>query len=198
MDGVDKIKKQILLEAQKEIDKLNKESKSEISELKKANRAELNFKKDKITREGDKQAKLEKQRVLSNAKLQAHNLKLQSREKLIQDAFSRAMDSIQRSQAKGDTRYKNSLKKLIKAGKSELGVSKATVSFNAADSKKLGKAIAKSTGCKLGQTAEIGSGVVVKSAKETLCVDNSFERRFERQMDILRNETAKTLFGGSK
>lgn len=198
MNGVDKIKKQILLEAQKEIDKIDKGSKAEIFELKKVNRSGINSRTAKIKMGGDKQIKLEKQRVLSNAKLQAHNLKLQSREALIQDAISRAKESILKLQAKGDTRYKNALKKLIKVGKSELGVSKVGVSFNANDSKKLGRAIAKSTGAKLDSSVEIEGGVIINSAKGKLRVDNSIERRFERQMDILRNEAAKTLFGGNK
>jgi V/A-type H+-transporting ATPase subunit E len=198
MNGVDKIKKQILLEAHREADKLNKESKAQIAELRKKANKELDAKKAKVRMDGDKRAKMEKQRVLSNAKLQAHNLKLQSREQLIQGVFGRALDDIKKLQAKASSRYKKALQKLAKEGKAELDIAKASLSFNAADSKKFGKAIAKSAGSKLGPHVEIEGGVIVESLSGNLKVDNSIEMRFERQTDALRNETAKSLFGGAK
>lgn len=193
MEGVEKIKKQIMDDARKESDKILNEANAQVSGIKKGANSEIALERKKILARGKKDAEMEAQRVLSAANLEAHNLKLKSQDALIQGALSNAEKKLGEIQVRDKGRYENSLRTLIRDSKEEIGESNLVLSFNPRD-KELGKKLASEFNAKLGESVDISGGVIVQTADKNLSVDNSFEQRMERGMDSIRSKVSKILF----
>jgi V/A-type H+-transporting ATPase subunit E len=197
MDGVEKINSRILKDAQKEADKILSEAKKEVSSIKSDANAESKHETDRILKDGKKRADAEKQRILSSANLQAHNLKLASEEALIGTVLGKAMEKIDKLRVKGGADYEKAIKKLVKNSMEELGGGKVVLSFDKKD-QKLGKKLAEEFKASLGEPMEIGGGVIVETKDSSLRVDNSFEKMLEREEDSIRSDLAGVLFSSKK
>ena len=197
MDGVEKINSRILKDAQKEADKILSEAKKEVSSIRSDASTDSKRETDRIMKDGKKRADAEKQRIISSANLQAHNLKLASEEALIGSVLSKAMEKIDRVRTMGGADYENALKKLVKKSVEELGGGKVVLSFDKKD-QNLGKKLANEFKASLGEPKEIGGGVIVETKDSSLRVDNSFEKMLEREEDSIRSDIAGVLFSSKK
>lgn len=197
MDGVEKIKKEIMAEAEAESAKLLEDAKKRAAEMKQEARKKAGTGAKSIEERSKKDAELEQHRILSLARLEAHNSKLETRDELIKSVLDDTSKNLTGLRKSGKARYEKALKALIGEATEELGKSNLTLILSKDDSE-LGKKLAKEYSATIGAPAEISGGVIVETKDGSLRVDNSFEQRFERGMDALRNEIASILFTSPK
>jgi len=198
MSEVENIKKRILGDAEKDASSILNEAKDNIKQMKEEAGSKSKEEVKKINESAMKDSSAERHRILSSAKLQSHNLKLASQEELIGEVLETSKKKLG-GLRKSKQRYEKALMNLANDGLSEIS-STELVLIASAEDKELCKALAKELKTEVGKPADILGGVIVETKDGSIRVDNSFEKRIEREGDLLRNEIAKALFakGGKK
>lgn len=195
MNGVKQLTDKIKEDAKAEADKIMKEAKEEVAELKDKVNSEIKEKKEKIKEETEKKIEQEKKRIESSANLKIHNLQLRSKEDLIQEAFKKSKEKI--SEIRDKKRYQKALEKI--AEESMEGVEKEDIEMRfSEEDKNVGNKVAKKYDTEVGDSAPIEGGIILRTKDGKFVIDNSIERRFERQKQELRGEIADILFEQEK
>jgi len=192
MEGVTRINQKIMKEAIAEANKIVSEAKEKAAETMREETEKTDVEKNIIQEDGKKCAKREEQRILSSASLEAHNLMLESRDKLIHTAISKAETQMKKMSRDNTGQYKKALKAMAEEGIIAIGED-STLHFNTENTAP-GKEIAKELGVKTGDVKEIIGGVIVESSSGELRIDNSIERIMERESEKIRGKVAEILF----
>ncbi|MEA1904581.1 MAG: V-type ATP synthase subunit E family protein [Candidatus Hadarchaeota archaeon] len=206
MKGLEKMVQRILSDAEKESKKVIRDAKGEVEKRKSSAKENAKAEAEKILSEGKREAEKIEHRVLASARLKTRQLKLNTQESLIQDAFSKAMDELPNLR-KDKQRYQKIMGELVKAGGIAIGGEELEIQILKEDKKFLPKAtvhdltkkISKSTGnetsLKISTSLKNASGgVVVQKADGSVKCDNTFEARLRRLKHSLRSKTAEILF----
>ena len=192
MEGVTRINQKIMKEAIAEANKIISDAKEKAAETKSAENEKTNIEKKIIQENGKKNAMNEEQRILSSANLEAHNFMLESKDKLISTAISKAETQMKKMSRDNTGQYKKALKAMAEEGINTIGEDN-TLHFNKENTAS-GKEIAKELGAKTGEAKEIIGGVIVESSSGELRIDNSIERIMERESEKIRGKVAAILF----
>ncbi len=204
-DGANKIVSSIMSEAQSKADTIIQEAEKEASLILEEGDREAISEKEKILENAKKQSAMKYQQLISEAKMNSRRAELEAREEVIETAFKKAEEELQKIAAGSSEEYKESLKKIIKEASVEIGGGDLVLSTKEEDTAKikdtlptLEKEIETETGNKT--TLEIGEnirtigGAVVKTKNGDVEVNNTFEARMSRFKKSLRSEVAKVLF----
>jgi len=192
MEGVTKINQKIMKDAINEANKIISDAKEQAAAVKKSADEKTHAEKKAIQDSGKKAAAREEQRIRSSSNLEAHNLTLQSKDKLISNALSKAETHLKRMSNDGTGRYKKAVKLLSEDGIKAIGEG-STLLFNK-ENHALGKELAKELSVKTGDAIELLGGVVIENSSGNLRIDNSIERILERESEVIRGKVAEILF----
>ncbi len=192
MQGFEKIKAQILADAEQEKDKILAEAKAQADAITRQYSLKADEAAHAARQKGEAELAAAKARAEFASEGSVNMAVLQKKQQLISDAFVKAQQNILGLPAD------DMLLVLLDIGKG-LGQQSGEIIMNAADSKKLGKQLSlqlsKATGGKFTlskQTAPISGGFVLKSGD--IEINCSFDSLIERAKQELSCDVAEILF----
>ncbi len=150
--------------------------------------------KTDILANAEKKATAEKDRIVAEARVKARKVALKAREEVIEEAFTRGRDEIEKATAHPD--YQKTLKRLIQESISLAGEGNLEIVLTARD-----KRILKAEALQGMENVKISSeklpgmgGLIVRTTDRTIEIDNTIETRIEREKSDLRKKVAAVLF----
>lgn len=184
-------------DSEKEVERIIGEAKKKSEEIIKKSEKEGKERYEELIIQGKKNAELEKQRIIANARLQAKKLILETKESIIEKTFSLAEKKL-RDIVSSDE-YESILRKLIEEAISSIPDKQLQILCDERDRELLRKIIKEFPRVELSEEniSTIG-GIIVKSKDGRIQVDNTFETRIERMRNDLRVKVARILFGGKE
>jgi V/A-type H+-transporting ATPase subunit E len=188
----ERIKKDTSSKANQQINQAKAEADEILNQLK----AELDKEKKALEMETEKVIKIQRNRAISEAKLEARKLKLAAKEEVITQAFELANERFKTLEANKIEGY---LGRAIKEAVSLLGT-EVTVLCNSKDSQMVSK-IASGINSQISVSSEgidILGGAIIRTKDEKAQIDATFEGVMERMKGDLRREVAQILFGEIK
>jgi V/A-type H+-transporting ATPase subunit E len=197
--SVDKITSKILEDANRKSQDIVGEAESAAQEKIEAARRKGEAAKKHLIDETEKLGEQTKRKIVSEGKIKARTTILETKEKLIQQAFEKAEKRL--GELPGDKGYPEMLRALARdtciemgGGELEIVVRKGDEKLLAKELKKLEVAVKKAadneTKLKV-VTGDIGPGVVVKRVDGAVEIDSTFQTR----LDILRSELRLNVSG---
>ncbi|MFQ6136642.1 MAG: V-type ATP synthase subunit E [Candidatus Hydrothermarchaeales archaeon] len=195
---VQKIVDRILDDARRKAQEIEDDAKEEENAILAEAREKANKVKNEILSKAEKDAKFEKERIIADARVKARRSILEAREEMIEMAFSKAIDGIERITTLPE--YSKSLKNLILESVSMIGDREVELLLNERDKGLLdGQEFKELRKVKISNEClpNIG-GVIARTTDGAIEVDNTVEARLERQKAALRKKVAEILFMGEK
>ena len=203
-ETLNKLVHTILADAEAEAKILLAEAESESARVIKEAQDEAERRHQRILLEANTEAELVKKRELSRTGLKIRMDILTAKEKLIDQAFSKALEKLQAITKTPE--YVTLLENLIMEGAIGLGGGELQVQTNHNDSlqtqnfQKLEKRIYEQTKTNttlilLPNRINCVGGAIVKTTDGSIVIDNTFEEKLARQRRELRVLIAKTMFG---
>ena len=187
---LEKIIERIGEEFSLEIDRIKKETQDRVSEILKEARGKAASIKEEILKAASFEAQRRRDRILTTTNLEARRIVLEEKERLIEEAYKKALAKLERF---GKKSYQDIIKKMLfkvaKSGSGEIIISKEdrkriTLSFIRNINK--GLKISK-------EDREISGGFILK--REKIEVNNSFESLFRSKREELELRLVRILFG---
>jgi vacuolar-type H+-ATPase subunit E/Vma4 len=182
----EKIIEQIKKDSEKEISQILKDTKEQANRIIKETKEEAQQESEKILTEGKKQAANIKRILISKANQDAKRELMNAREKIIKKCFSKAHHEL--SILKGQ-KYEKIVRKLIVDGRKKLGET-GSLFVTRED----GKKIATELGIKIDGYVESSGGVVLKSSDGRVILDHTFDGILKREKDKMRPMVGQILF----
>ncbi len=203
-ETLNKLVHTILADAEAEAKILLAEAESESARVIKEAQDEAERRRQRILLEANAEAELVKKRELSRTGLKIRMDTLTAKEKLIDQAFTKALEKLQTVTKTPE--YIALLENLIVEGAIGLGGGELQVQTNHNDSlqsqnfQKLEKRIYEKTKTNttlilLPNRINCVGGTIVKTTDGSIVIDNTFEEKLARQRRELRVLIAKTIFG---
>lgn len=158
--------------------------------------------KKRLVEGAEKTADQARKKIVAEAKIKARTTILESKEKLIREAFEKAQERLEKLPK--DKTYPEVLRKLVAdtciemgGGELELIVRKEDEKALAKGLKKMEKEVKEATGkpttLKI-STADIGPGVIVRRGDGKVEIDSTFQKRLDLLRSELRLQVAGVLF----
>ena len=182
----EKIIEQIKKDSEKEINQILKEAKQQENDIIKEAKEEAQQESEKILSDGKKQAENIKRILISKANQDAKRELMNAREKIIEECFTKAHHEL--SILKGK-KYEKIVRKLIDDGRKKLGG--ASLLFV---TREAGKKIATELGIKIDGYIESSGGVILKSTDSRVILDHTFDGILKREKDKMRPIVGQILF----
>ena len=188
---LEKIIERIGEEFSLEIDKIKRETQDRVSEILKEARGKAASIKEEILKAASFEAQRRRDRILTTTSLEARRIVLEEKERLIEEAYKKALAKLARL---GKKSYQDIIKKMLlkvaKSGSGEVIISREdkkriTPSFITSINKEL--KISK-------EDREIIGGFILK--REKIEVNNSFESLFRSKREELELRLVRILFSG--
>jgi V/A-type H+-transporting ATPase subunit E len=203
--GADKIVSSILSEAQVKADKIIQEAESQIKSFEEVESKNVELEKKKIMDDANKQSIMRRQQILSEAKMKARKLELETREELIEESFNKATEQLKKIASSSDAKYIDSLVKVIKEAAVEIDGGDIIIHTKSDDKAKIENRIndiatevkaetGKDTTFQFGDSIQTIGGVILKTKNGDVEINNTIESRLLRYKKALRFEVAKILF----
>ncbi len=202
VDNVDKITSKILEDAERKSQDIIEQAESEAREKLDASKRKGEATRDRLVDEAEKSAEQTKKKITAESKIKARTILLESKEKLIQEAFAKAREKLEK--LPNQKSYPDKLVKLavdtciqLGGGELEIVVRKTDEKIVAAALKKIEKEVIAATGdaTKISiSAADIGPGVIVQRADGKVGIDSTFQSRLELLRPGLRLKVAEALF----
>ncbi|WP_295722957.1 V-type proton ATPase subunit E [uncultured Methanobrevibacter sp.] len=203
--GADKIVSNINSEAQAKADGIIQEAQTKADDIIAKAQEDAGVEKDKILADGQKQADMRYQQIISEARMNQRRAELGAKEEVIEMAFSKAMADLKDLGSTTDPKYVDALSKMIKEAAVEIGGGDLTVHVKEADKSKVESSLSSiasdvssktnvTTTLELGEPIETIGGAIVKTKNGDIEVNNTIESRQERFKKSLRSEVAQILF----
>jgi V/A-type H+-transporting ATPase subunit E len=194
VDNVDKITSKILEDAERKSQDIIEQAESEAREKLDASKRKGEATRDRLVDEAEKTAEQTKKKITAESKIKARTILLESKEKLIQEAFAKA-----RLKSYPDKLAKLAANTCIQLGGGELEivVRKTDEKIVAVALKNIEKEVIAATDdtTKISiSTADIGPGVIVQRADGKVGIDSTFQSRLELLKPGLRLKVAEALF----
>lgn len=196
--GAEKIIEKIIADAEEKAREITSDAQAEAGRIVAAANEAAAEKKEKSLAEGEKEAVLTKQRIVSSAHMEAKKLLLQARQDLLSEAFAAALDKIKNmDNAQFERLMTDLMVNLIETGDE-------TVIINEADKKRLSpdfiyyvnRTVAKEqVPCNVTMSDEardIPSGFILK--RGDVEINATFEALLRQKKDALSAEVVKILF----
>lgn len=203
--GTDKIVSNITSEAQNTADNIIQQAEEEVKSILDNGNKQSELEKNKILEDAKKQSDMKYQQIISEAKMNSRRLELETRAKLIEEAFDKATTDLNDIASTNDVKYVNSLKDMIKEAAIEIGGGNLVVLLKEEDISKISgdidnianevkSELSKETTLKIGEPISTIGGAVLKTENGEIEVNNTIEARMLRFKKFLRSEVAKVLF----
>jgi V/A-type H+-transporting ATPase subunit E len=196
MGAIENITERIKKDASAKANVQINHAKAEADEI--INQAKIELEKEKKALEMDteKSIKIQKNRAVSEAKLEARKMNLAAKEEVITSAFSLAQERLKTLGAQETEGY---LRRAVKNAVSLLG-SEVTVLCNSKDSQMVSKIASEiNPGITVSSTGiDILGGAVIRTKDNKAQIDATFEGVLDRIRSDLRREVAQILFGNMK
>lgn len=203
--GAEKIVSNIISDAQTKADAVIQKAQEETSAIVAEGEKKAQIESEKIGESAERQAQMKYQQLISEAKMNSKRMKLEAREKLIEESFKKARDQLKEMVAASSDDYVESLKKLIIEASVEIGGGKLIACLNKEDVavikkeiKSLEKDVTDKTGqkttLKIGENITAIGGAIVKTENGEIEVNNTIDARMLRFKKALRSEVARVLF----
>ncbi|NLY43770.1 MAG: hypothetical protein GX066_07350 [Clostridiaceae bacterium] len=198
MAGAEKIKDRILEEAHLQAQKNMEKAKREAYRIMEDARREAYKRRAEIIERAHREAAEKKKRMIAIAELEARKKRLQAKQEVVEEAFSKALNNII---SLPENKYLSILEDLVVAA---VTVGKEEVILSERDRKRLGNSLVKAINKKLKrkgldnkvklsqETRDISGGFILKSGEVE--INNSFEAIIKMQRDILEADVVKVLF----
>jgi V/A-type H+-transporting ATPase subunit E len=196
MGALENITERIKKDASSKANSQINEAKKEADEILEKAKEDLEKEKAQMEQETEKAIKIQKNRAISEAKLEARKMNLAAKEEVISRAFELATDRLKTLPPSKTEGY---LKRAIQNAVSLLG-NDVEVLCNSKDSKMVAK-IAKGINPAITVTSEgvdyLG-GVVIRTKTRASQIDATYEGVMERIKGDLRRDVAQILFRDKK
>jgi V/A-type H+-transporting ATPase subunit E len=203
--GADKIVSSILSEAQVKADKIIQEAESQIKSFQEIESKNVELEKKKIIDDANKQSIMRHQQIISEAKMKARKLELETREEVIEESFNKATEQLKKIASSSDIEYIDSLVKVIKEAAVEIGGGNIIIHTKSEDKTKIESRIndiatavktetGKDTSFQFGDSIQTIGGAILKTKNGEVEINNTIESRLLRYKKFLRFEVAKILF----
>ena len=188
--SLEKIIERIGEEFSLEIDRIKRETQDRVSEILKEARGKAASIKEEILQAASFEAQKRRDRILTTNNLEARRIVLEEKERLIEEAYNKALAKLERL---GKKSYQDIIKKMLlkvaKSGSGEIIISKE-------DRKRITLSFIKNINKELKISKEdrgISGGFILK--REKIEVNNSFESLFRSKREELESRLVKILFG---
>lgn len=205
MEGLERITQSIEEETKEEKEKIYKEAEEEAESVKSASREKAQLESKEIVQEGEKEADAVRRRILSSARMESRRRKLEARNDVIEEVFTKAMKKLKdlRENQKECSKIMEGLIRnggiVVNGGDLEVLVLKGDDLLSEKRIEKLSDDISEETGEDtslklLNELDNASGGVIVQKSDGGMRCDNTFEARLERMKDSLRAKVAEILF----
>jgi V/A-type H+/Na+-transporting ATPase subunit E len=203
--GTEKIVSSIMSDAQIKADSILGKAEEKNNSILDKGQKEALLEKEKILEDANKQSNMKYQQLISEAKMNSRRMELEAREEIIELAFKNAEEKLNEIASSDATEYKQSLKNIITEAATEIGGGELLVHIKESDVAKIKDllpSIAQDVTGKTGNitTLEISEninpigGAVVKTKNGEIEVNNTIEARMLRFKKDLRSKVAAVLF----
>jgi V/A-type H+-transporting ATPase subunit E len=193
MGAIENITERIKKDASSKANNIISEAKAEADFILNQAKTELDKEKSMMETETEKAIKIQRNRAISEAKLEARKIKLATKEEVITNAFELATERLKNLPPAETERY---LSQAIAEATSELG-NDVTVLCNEKDAQMVSK-VASKISSSIG-VSSIGvdylGGCVIRAKSGIAQIDATFEGVLERRRSDLRRDVAHILFG---
>lgn len=196
MGAIENITERIKKDASSKANVEISQAKAEADDILNQAKAELDKEKKALEMETEKVVKIQRNRAISEAKLEARKMNLAAKEEVITQAFELANERFTTLESQKTEGYLN---RAIKEGVSLLGTD-VIVLCNSKDSQMVSK-IASGINSQISVSSEgidILGGAIIRTKDEKAQIDATFEGVLERMKGDLRREVAQILFGEIK
>ncbi len=201
-DNVAKITSKILEDAHRKSDEIIDAAELEANEKLETMRRKGEAAEKRLIDEAAKEAEQTRRKIIAESTIKARTIILESKERLIQQAFTKAEEQIEVIHK--DKKYPTILVSLavdtclqMGGGGLELVVRDEDKGLIKKELKQIEKEVSKGAGkaSKLRvTTGEIGPGLIVKSGNGRIGIDSTFRNRLELLRPLLRLKVAEVLF----
>ncbi|MGN1362879.1 MAG: V-type ATP synthase subunit E [Methanobrevibacter sp.] len=203
--GAEKIVSNINSNAQAKADEIIQEAQNKAADIASQAEKDAAAQQKKIVADGQKQAKMKHQQIISEARMNQRRAELGAKEEVIEMAFDKAINDLTDIASTGDSKYVDSLINMIKQAATEIGGGDLIVQVKEADKSKISSALATAasnvssdinveTSFELGESINTIGGAIVKTKNGEIEVNNTIESREARFKKSLRSEVAQILF----
>jgi V/A-type H+-transporting ATPase subunit E len=203
--GAEKIVSNIRSDAQTKADEIIQKAQEETSAILAEGEKKAKIESEKIGESAERQAHMKYQQLISEAKMNSKRMKLEAREKLIEESFEKALEELKGRAAASSEDYIQSLKNIIIEASTEIGggdlilcLKEEDVAIIKKEIKSLEKDVTDKTGqkttLKIGENITAIGGAIVKTENGEIEVNNTIDARMLRFKKALRSEVAKVLF----
>ncbi|MDR2545183.1 MAG: V-type proton ATPase subunit E [Methanobrevibacter sp.] len=203
--GAEKIVSNIISEAQIKADQIIQEAELEIKSFEEKESKNLELEKNRIIDDANKQSIMKHQQIISEAKMNARRLELETREEVIEESFSKATEELKKIASTSDKKYVDSLVNVVKEAAVEIGGGNILIHTKAEDKSKIENLVSsiatdvksatgKDTIFEFGEPINTIGGAILKIKSGEIEINNTIEARLLRYKKILRSEVAKILF----
>ena len=203
--GAEKIVSNINSNAQAKADEIIQEAQNKAADIASQAEKDAAAQQKKIVADGQKQAKMKHQQIISEARMNQRRAELGAKEEVIEMAFDKAINDLTDIASTGDSKYVDSLINMIKQAATEIGGGDLIVQVKEADKSKVSSILATAannvssdinveTSFELGESINTIGGAIVKTKNGEREVNNTIESREARFKKSLRSEVAQILF----
>jgi V/A-type H+-transporting ATPase subunit E len=193
MGAIENITERIKKDASSKANLQISQAKAEADDILNQAKTELEKEKKALELDTEKVIKIQRNRAISEAKLEARKMNLAAKEEVITKAFELANERFKTLVAQKTESYLN---RAIREGVSLLG-NDVIVLCNSKDSQMVSK-IASGINSQIGVSSEgidILGGAIIRTKDEKAQIDVTFEGVMKRMKGDLRREVAQILFG---
>ncbi len=184
--SAEKIIEQIKKDTEKEVKYIKQEAEKQAKAIIETAKDKAEVEAEKILKNGINQSENLKKILLSKANQDVKKEIMNSKEKIIENCFTKAIHEL--SILKGE-KYERIVRKLIKDGQEKLG--KKCVLFITRD---VDKKIARDLGINVVGTTESSGGILLKSVDEKIILNHTFDGILKREKDKIRIKVGSLLF----
>ena len=131
--GAENIVSNIMSEAQSKADENIQEAKAKAETIVQQGEKKAEATKNQISLNGQKQADMRYQQIISEAKMNARRSELEAKEEVIEAAFNKATEELTQIASTDDEKYTNSLIAMIKEAATEIGGGKLIIQLKEDD-----------------------------------------------------------------
>lgn len=203
--GAEKIVSNINSNVQAKADEIIQEAQNKAADIASQAEKDAAAQQKKIVADGQKQAKMKHQQIISEARMNQRRAELGAKEEVIEMAFDKAINDLTDIASTGDSKYVDSLINMIKQAATEIGGGDLIVQVKEADKSKVSSILATAannvssdinveTSFELGESINTIGGAIVKTKNGEIEVNNTIESREARFKKSLRSEVAQILF----
>ena len=199
-DGLSAIANEVLAEVQKEAEAIILSSQNQAKETLKVAKQQADEKYETMIKQATAKAEGEKRKIASVTEVEMRNRLLQSKEKLVDTAFDKALVRVKEFAATEE--YRRYLLKLIEEAAKRINQKKLAIQVNAKDKAWLTQdtlnRLSKKVNCELtlfDQTEEYIGGFKIQTVDGKITYDSTLDNRLIELKPVLRVEVAKILFG---